>query len=92
MSLVSRRGVGTIYKVNAFVAVKRARVGEEVDHANEQAIFSTLDLYPACPHLIQSFYRVPKDTFLEFLPKGDLTPLLRQQQTIHPTTYQVLAV
>lgn len=92
MKLLSRGGIGTVYQVNAFIAVKIAREGEAEDHAKEQEIFATLELSPPCPYLVQSFFRVPEMTFLELLPNGDLASLLRQRQTIDPVTQQVLAV
>lgn len=83
MKLLSRGGIGTIYQVNAFVAVKSAPAGEELDHAEEQ--FTSLAY-------ISSLFRVPKETFLELLPTGDLTSLFPQKQTINPRTHQILTV
>ncbi len=86
MKLLSRGGIGTVYQVNVFIAVKIARVGEENDYTKEQDILSTLELSPSCPYLVQSFFRVPKITFLELLQNGDLASLLRQRQTIDSGT------
>lgn len=85
---------GGVYQINEFIAVKSVHAGEEemADHINEQAIFTKLESHPPCPYLVQSFYRVPKETFLELLPNGDLAAVLRGKQTLHPKTYQVLGV
>lgn len=52
MSLIGRGATGTVYQLNAFIAVKRARQGEdeEADHANEQRIFMFLEDRLPIPH------------------------------------------
>jgi serine/threonine protein kinase len=92
LSLISLGGIGAIYRLNALVVVKVPRDKEEPDHATEQSVFDTLERYPAHPHLLRSFLRLPGATFLECLPGGDLASLLRIQQTRDPETQQVLAV
>ena len=78
MSLIGRGAAGTVYKLNDFVAVKRARVGvaEEADHANEQRIFTILENHPPIPYLIRCYYQIPRDTFLELAPLGSIAMLL----------------
>jgi hypothetical protein len=46
MSLLGR-------ELNGFIAVKRARIGEDerADHANEQKMFQLLENYPPIPYL-----------------------------------------
>jgi hypothetical protein len=71
-----------VYQLNAFIAVKRARLGEdeEADHANEQRNFKFLENYSPIPYLIRCYYRTPKDTFLELTPNGSIAMLLDQYQ------------
>ena len=96
MSLMGRGATGTVYQLNAFIAVKRARLGEdeESDHANEQRIFELLEKHLPIPHLIRCYYRTPKNTFLELIPNGSVAMLLNkyQQRNTHPHAYQVLEV
>ena len=94
MSLIGRGATGTVYQLNAFIAVKRARQGadEEVDHANEQRIFKFLEDYSPIPHLIRCYYRTPKDTFLELAPNGSIAMLLNQYQKRDSPGIQVLKV
>lgn len=82
MSLIGRGTNGTVYQLSAFVAVKRARRGEEeqADHANEQKLFQFLKTRPQIPHLIRCFYQRPYDTFLELAPNGSIAMLLNQYQ------------
>lgn len=82
MSLIGRGATGTVYRLNAFIAVKRARVGEDerADHANEQKIFQFLEICPPIPYLIRCYYRRPNDTFLELAPNGSVAMLLNQYQ------------
>ena len=82
MSLIGRGASGTVYQLNAFIATKRARQGEEegADHANEQRIFKFLEEYSPIPHLIRCYYRSPEDTFLELAPNGSIAMLLNQYQ------------
>lgn len=55
MKILSRereRGIGIVYQVHAFVDMKSAHTGEELDHhAEEQIISSIIELHLACPHL-----------------------------------------
>lgn len=82
MSLIGQGATGTVYQLNAFIAVKRARLGEdeEADHANEQRNFKFLENYPPIPYLIRCYHRTPKDTFLELAPNGSIAMLLNQYQ------------
>jgi serine/threonine protein kinase len=92
MSLIGRGATGAVYQLNAFIAVKRARTGEDeqADHANEQKIFQTLEKYSPIPYLIRCYYQRPQDTFLEFAPNGCIATLLNQYQERDGT--QVLKV
>ena len=94
MSLIGRGTTGTVYKLNDFIAVKRARVGveEEADHANEQRIFTFLENHPPIPYLIRCYYQIPQDTFLELAPLGSIAMLLNQYQKRHPHSAQVLEI
>ena len=94
MSLIGRGATGTVYQLNAFIAVKRARQGEdeEADHANEQRIFKLLEDYPPIPHLIRCYYRTPKDTFLELAPNGSIAMLLDRYQKRTSNGIKVLRV
>jgi len=80
MSLIGRGVIGTVYQLNAFIAVKRARLreDEEVDHANEQRNFKFLENYSSIPYLIRCYYRTSKNTFLELAPNGSIAMLLDQ--------------
>lgn len=82
MSLIGRGATSTVYRLNSFIAVKRARAGEDeqADHANKQKILQFLDHHPPIPYLIRCYYRRPKDTFLELAPNGSLAMLLSQHQ------------
>jgi hypothetical protein len=82
MSLLGRGATGTVYQLNAFIAVKRARTGEDeqADHANEQKVFQFLENYPPIPYLTRCFYRRPNDTFIELAPNGSVAMLLNQYQ------------
>ena len=93
--LIGIGATGAVYQLNAFIAVKKARSGEdeETDHANEQAIFAFLETRPPIPYSIRCLYRTPKNTFLELVPNGSLAMLLNKyQQRGHPNFYQVLKV
>jgi hypothetical protein len=80
MSLLGRGATGTVYQLNAFVAVKRARTGddEQADHANEQKMFQLLETNRPLPYLIRCYYRRPSDTFLELAPNGSVATLLNR--------------
>ena len=94
MSLIGRGATGTVYQLNKFIAVKRARLGEdeEIYHANEQRIFELLERYLQIPHLIRCYYRTPKNTFLELVPNGSVAMLLNKYQRRNTHAYQVLEV
>ena len=94
MSLIGRGATGTVYKLNDFIAVKRARVGEEeeADHANEQRIFTSLENHPPIPYLIRCYYQIPQDTFLELAPLGSIAMLLNQYQKRRLHGAQVLEI
>ena len=94
MSLIGRGATGTVYKLNGFIAVKRAREGveEEADHANEQRIYTFLENHPPIPYLIRCYYLIPKDTFLELAPLGSIAMLLNRYQKRHPHGAQVLEI
>ena len=83
-----------MYQLNASIAVKRARKGEEAeaDHANEQRIFMLLQNYPPIPYLIRCYHHMPRDTFLELAPNGSIAMLLDQYQKRDPSGIQVLEV
>jgi serine/threonine protein kinase len=82
MSLIGRGTNGTVYQLSVFIAVKRARKGEEeqADHANKQKIFRFLKNRPQNQHLIRCFYQRPHDTFLELAPNGSVAMLLSRYQ------------
>ena len=95
MSLIGRGATGTIYQLNDFIVVKRARVGEdeESDHANEQRMFELLEKSRPIPHLIRCYYRTPKNTFLELAPNGCFAMLLNKYQKRNITHFhEVLQV
>ena len=94
MSLIGRGVTGTVYQLNAFIAVKKARLGEdqESDHANEQRIFELLEKHSPIPHLIRCYYRTSKNTFLELAPNGSVAMLLNKYQQRDTYTKQVLEV
>lgn len=85
MSFIGRGATGTVYKLNDCIAEKRARVGveEEADHANEQRIFTFLENHPPIPYLIQCYYQIPRETFLELAPLGSIAMVLNQYQKRH---------
>lgn len=82
MSLIGRGANGTVYRLNNFIAMKRARAGdeEEADHANEQRIFQLRSHHPQSPYLIRCLYQRPHDTILELAPNGSVAELLSQYQ------------
>ncbi|KAF7502029.1 hypothetical protein GJ744_009008 [Endocarpon pusillum] len=82
MSLLGRGATGTVYQLNAFIAVKRARQGEDeqADHANEQKMFQFLEKHRPISYLIRCYYQRPSDTFLELAPNGSIAMLLSQYQ------------
>ena len=94
MSLIGRGATGTGYQLNAFIAMKRARTGEDeqADHANEQRMFQYLENCPPIPYLIRCYYWRPNDTFLEFTPNGSIAMLLNQYQERERNGIQVLKV
>lgn len=94
MSLIGRGATGTVYQLNAFIAVKRPRLGEdqESDHANEQRIFELLEKCSPIPHLIRCYHRAPTNTFLELVPNGSIAMLLNNNQQRDTHTRQVLEV
>ena len=94
MSLIGRGAIGTVYQLNAFIAVKRARRGvdEEADHANEQQKFRFLENHLPIPYLIRCYYRTPKNTFLELAPNGSVAMLLNQYQQRSCPGTQVLKI
>lgn len=82
MSLIGQGATGAVYQLNAFIAVKRARTGEDeqADHANEQRMFHFLENCSSIPYMIRCYYRRPQDTFLEFAPNETVAMLLNQYQ------------
>ncbi len=71
-----------MYRLNALIAVKGARVGEEehADHANEQKMFQILEIFPHIHHLIRCFYQRSTDTFLELALNASVAMRLGQYQ------------
>lgn len=94
MSLIGRGATGAVYQLSAFIAVKRARTGEDgkADYANEQRVFQFLENWSPIPYLIRCYYLRPKDTFLEFVPNGCIAMLLSQHQERDSHGTQVLKV
>ncbi|KAJ9608545.1 hypothetical protein H2200_007533 [Cladophialophora chaetospira] len=82
MAFIGRGANGTVYQLNSFIAVKRARKGidEQTDHANEQKIFQFLKSRPQIPFLVRCFYQRPNDIFLELAANGSLAMLLNHHQ------------
>ena len=76
MSLIGRGATGA-GQLDPFIAVKRARTGEDeqADHANEQRMFQFLENCSLIPYLIRCYYRRPEDKFLEFAPNGGIAML-----------------
>ncbi len=91
MSLIGRGATGA-GQLDPFIAVKRARTGEDeqADHANEQRMSQFLENCSLIPYLIQCYYRRPEDKFLEFAPNGCIAMLPNQYQERDGT--QVLKV
>ncbi len=94
MNLIGRGATGTVYQLNGFIAVKRARTGEDerADHANEQKMFQFLENCPLIPYLIRCYYRRLEDTFLELALNGSVAMLLNQYQERDRHGTQVLKV
>ena len=94
MNLLGRGATGTVYQLNASIAVKRTLAGEEeeADHANEQRIFMLLGNYPRIPYLIRCYHHIPKDTFLELAPNGSIAMLLNKYQKRASHGTQVLEI
>ena len=82
MSLIDRGVTGTMYQLNVFIAVKRARLkmNEKIDHANEQRKFKFFENYSSILYLIRCYYRTSKDTFLELASNESIAMLLDQYQ------------
>lgn len=80
MNLLGRGATGTVYQLNAFIAVKRARRGddEQADHAHEQEMLQILETKRPLPYLIRCYFQRPSDTFLELAPNGSVAMLLNQ--------------
>ena len=94
MSLIGRGATGTVYQLSDFIAVKRARKGEdeEADHENEQKIFKILKRYPPIPYMIRCYHQTRTDTFLELAPNGSVAMLLNRYQKRDSHGRQVLEV
>jgi hypothetical protein len=82
MSLIGRGTNGTVYRLSASIAVKRARRGDEeqANHANEQKIFQFLKNRPQIAYFMCCFYRRPHDTFSDLAPNGSVAMFLSQHQ------------
>ncbi len=82
ISLIDREVTGTVYQLNIFIAVKRARLKEDkkIDYANKQRKFKFLENYSSISYLIRYYYRTPKNTFLELASNGSIAMLLDQYQ------------
>lgn len=77
MSLIGRGATGSVYQLNAFIAVKRALKGED-EQTNH--VFQVLERHSPIPYLVRCYYQRPNDKFLEFAPNGCIATLLNQYQ------------
>lgn len=83
MPLLGRGATGIVYRVTDTMVVKIAREGadEQNDHANEQRMFEMIEAHSEkIPHLVECHFRIPRFTFLQFAPGGDLAMLLNRYQ------------
>ncbi len=94
INLIDRKATDTIYQLNVFIAVKRARLEEnkKIDYANKQRKFKFFENYSLISYLIRCYYRISKNIFLELVSNENIAILLDQYQQRDCYNIQVLKI
>lgn len=78
---ISRGAIGWVYQVNDRIALKYAREPDAEEFARENSMFDLFEKHRLhCPHIVQSFLRLPNVNFLAFMSGGSLHDRLRSHQ------------
>ena len=77
---ISRGAIGWVYRINNRIALKYAREPDAEEFARENSMFDLFKKHPHCPHVVQSFLRLPNVNFLAFMSGGSLHDRLRSHQ------------
>ncbi|KAJ8132469.1 hypothetical protein O1611_g1161 [Lasiodiplodia mahajangana] len=77
---LSRGAIGWVYQINDRIALKFAREPDSEEFAKENDMFDIFEKHPPCPHVIQSFLRLPNANFLAFMSGGSLDDRLKSHQ------------
>jgi len=70
--LISLGAVGYVFKINDRIALKYSKTTQSDSFARENAMFDLFATHPPCPHIIQSFLRLPDINFLALMSGGSL--------------------
>lgn len=91
---LSLGAVGWVYQINDRIAVKYARERGSAEFAAENTMFDLFAAtkHPPCPHVVQSFLRLPDVNLLAFMSGGSLEDRLRSHQVRHDFYGKVLRV
>lgn len=77
---LSGGAIGWVYQINDRIALKYARKPDTEEFARENGMFDLFEEHLYCPHVIQSFLRLPNANFLAFMSGGSLEDRLRSHQ------------
>ncbi|KAI1499840.1 kinase domain-containing protein [Biscogniauxia marginata] len=78
--VLSRGAIGWVYQINDRIALKYAREPDSKEFAKENDMFDLFEKHPPCPHVVQSFLRLPDANFLAFMSGGSLDDRLKSHQ------------
>ncbi|KAI0175798.1 serine/threonine protein kinase [Hypoxylon sp. FL1284] len=88
--LISLGATGWVFRVNERIALKYAREPGSIAFENE--IFDLFEKHAACPHVVQSFLRLPDANLMALMSGGSLDARLRSHQVREHPFGKVLEV
>lgn len=77
---LSRGAIGWVCQITDRIALKYARELDSEGFAKENDMFDLFEKHQPCPHVIQSFLRLPNANFLAFMSGGSLDDRLKSHQ------------
>lgn len=84
---ISRHRFLSLYQIDTDIALKYPRDPASGDLVPENNIYDDLEKHEPCPHVIQSFLRLPNANFMPFLSGGSLQKRLESNQHLNDRHY-----
>lgn len=72
--------IGCVYQLSARIAIKFTLEPGAEELTKENSMFDLFEKHAPCPHVVQSFLRIPGANFLAFMSGGSLYIRLRSRQ------------